>query len=391
MKRIVPMWWRLRHNRSHALAVGAGITLYILLGGLLWLFLDWYVDPDNATNPSTAKKDLMQAWGFIMAGVAGAVGIYFAWRNLQQGKEELITERFTRAIEQLGSDKLEVRLGGIYALEQIADDSPQRDYHAVMAVLAAYFRENIPRPPEGEKKEPPDPPAEIQVVLSIVHAENAAQEGKAGTQSENEEPPVVEKQAPLKRLPADIQAILDVLSRRKKAGKVDDISLDLTSIALQEAHLSRRSLQKALLFDAKLQEAVCWGTNLQGAYLDSTDLRGASFWGANLKGASLSGADLQKASLYSADLRRASFTDDTKLQGAYLWNTDLRNARGLTQRQIEQAHGDENTKLPNDLKRPAAWKTVAKGRGPLYKPDSPNHYPLVLVLLYTAFPTPTWG
>src|SRR5215218_453804 len=279
MKRIAPMWWRLRHHRSHALAVGAGITLYILLGGLLWLFLDWYVDPDNATNPSTAKKDLMQAWGFIMAGVAGAVGIYFAWRNLQQGKEELITERFTRAIEQLGSDKLEVRLGGIYALERIADDSPQRDYHAVMAVLAAYFRENIPRPPVVEKKEPPE------------------------------------------RLPADIQAILDVLSRRKKAGKVDDISLDLTSIALQEAHLSRRSLQKALLFDAKLQEAVCWGTNLQGAYLDSTDLRGASFWGANLKGASLSGADLQKASLYSADLRRASFTDDTKLQGAYLWNT----------------------------------------------------------------------
>ncbi|WP_190824624.1 hypothetical protein [Saccharopolyspora pogona] len=46
--------------------------------------------------------------------------------NLQQ---QQITERFSTAIEQLGSDKLQIRLGGIYALERIAHDSdhhPQR-------------------------------------------------------------------------------------------------------------------------------------------------------------------------------------------------------------------------------------------------------------------------
>src|SRR5215218_4723376 len=150
MKRIAPMWWRLRHNRSHALAVGAGITLYILLGGLLWLFLDWYVDPDNATNPSTAKKDLMQAWGFIMAGVAGVIGIYFTWRNLKQTQETTqrtldltakgqITERFTQAIEQLGKD-VEVRIGGIYALEKIAQDSGEAYHWAVVEILTAYIR-----------------------------------------------------------------------------------------------------------------------------------------------------------------------------------------------------------------------------------------------------------
>ena len=36
-----------------------------------------------------------------------------------------VTDRFTKAIEQLGSDKLDVRIGGIYALERIARDSAE--------------------------------------------------------------------------------------------------------------------------------------------------------------------------------------------------------------------------------------------------------------------------
>ena len=34
-----------------------------------------------------------------------------------------ITDRYTKAIDQLGSEKLDVRIGGIYALERIARDS----------------------------------------------------------------------------------------------------------------------------------------------------------------------------------------------------------------------------------------------------------------------------
>src|SRR3954464_8467582 len=120
-------------------------ALYILFGLLLWWGLDHYIQPTS----STQKKDLTQAFGFIMAGVAGVAGVYFAWRNLQSIRENMqlteqgqITDRFTRAIEQLGSEKIEIRLGGIYALERIANDSPERDYNAVIRILVAYFRES---------------------------------------------------------------------------------------------------------------------------------------------------------------------------------------------------------------------------------------------------------
>ncbi len=108
---------------------------------VLWFVLDSYIDPKT----SAQKKDLVQALGFITAGVAGAVGIFFTWRGqritqrdqernqkniqdqLEQSRNELditrrgqITERFTQAIDQLGSESLEIRLGGIYSLERTA-------------------------------------------------------------------------------------------------------------------------------------------------------------------------------------------------------------------------------------------------------------------------------
>lgn len=51
-----------------------------------------------------------------------------------------ITENFTKATEQLGSDKTAVRLGGIYTLDRISRESPD-DYWTVMETLCAFVRE----------------------------------------------------------------------------------------------------------------------------------------------------------------------------------------------------------------------------------------------------------
>jgi hypothetical protein len=180
-------------NRSQVLFFLGGLALYLLLGLFLWWLLQLYVDPSSIKDPSkeaTAKKDLLQALGFIMAGVAGAIGIYFTWRGqrlTQEGtQEELritregqITERFTRAIDQLGKvddngEKLfEIRVGGIYALERIAKES-EEDYWPIMEILQAYVRQNAPLESEKETTEEgtdekiraPDP--DIQAVLTVL-------------------------------------------------------------------------------------------------------------------------------------------------------------------------------------------------------------------------------
>jgi hypothetical protein len=55
-----------------------------------------------------------------------------------------ITDSFSKAVEQLGSDKLEVRLGGIYTLERISKESVD-DYWTVIDNLAAFVRERSQR------------------------------------------------------------------------------------------------------------------------------------------------------------------------------------------------------------------------------------------------------
>ncbi|WP_254711203.1 hypothetical protein [Streptomyces lunaelactis] len=57
--------------------------------------------------------------------------------ELSVGKEGLITDRYTAAVVNLGDDAIDVRLGGIYALQRIMEDSP-RDQPTVANVLTAY-------------------------------------------------------------------------------------------------------------------------------------------------------------------------------------------------------------------------------------------------------------
>jgi len=70
----------------------------------------------------------------LFPGEDDLAGFFGTWRNLQLAQEGQITDRFTKAIEQLGAvnpdgttPKLDVRSGGIYALERIANDS-ERDH-----------------------------------------------------------------------------------------------------------------------------------------------------------------------------------------------------------------------------------------------------------------------
>jgi hypothetical protein len=139
---------------------------------------------------------------------------------LQVTEQGQITERYTKAVEQLGSDKLDVRLGGIYALERIAADS-ERDHPTVVEVLSAFVREH-----SAPKAEQPATP------------ESAGGKGP----------------------PTDVQAALTVLGRLPQLAEAS--RGDLTG-----AHLQRADLQGADLRGAKLEEADLQHADLRRAMM----------------------------------------------------------------------------------------------------------------------------
>jgi hypothetical protein len=283
------------------LPILGGIALYVLLGLALW----WFISPTTTGQ----KKDFAQLMTQTAGGAALLFGLYFTWRRVEISQDQQVTERFTRAIAQLGETddkgkpKLEIRLGGIYALERIARDSPEDDL-TVMEVLTAYVRQN-----------------------------------SLGAYRRQKEPR------------ADIRAIMHVIRRREEGHKPEKqrLRLDLSRADLSGADLSRAylwyaDLREAWLPEVNFTEADLRYANLAGAEIAGTNLKGAYLRRTNLNKANLRGANLGGAKLGSADLTKADFS-----------GADLREAEELTQKQLEQAIGNTYTKLPKECNPPAAW------------------------------------
>src|SRR5664279_1158352 len=99
----------------------------------------------------------------ILAVMGAGVGLAYTARTYRLSREGHLTDRYTKAVEQLGSNKIEVRLGGIYALERLMRDSPT-DQPTIVEVLAAYIRQHAPSASLDEAKTayPTSPDADVQ-------------------------------------------------------------------------------------------------------------------------------------------------------------------------------------------------------------------------------------
>jgi hypothetical protein len=82
--------------------------------------------------PAARWTRIQEAAGTLAALSTLAV-IVFTWLSIQQVDDEhaltregQVTDRYNAAVTNIGEDSLEVRLGGIYALQRIMQDPPPR-------------------------------------------------------------------------------------------------------------------------------------------------------------------------------------------------------------------------------------------------------------------------
>ena len=124
---------------------------------------------------------------------------------------------------------------------------------------------------------------------------------------------------------------------------------NLEGALLAEADLHRADLHCADLHQAELDGADLHGADLHRADLHEAVLEWADLHGADLHGADLHGAILREADLHEADLHGADL-EEADLEHADLRGADLTRVKGLTQAQLDAAHGDAATRLPSGLK-----------------------------------------
>lgn len=273
-------------------------------------------------------------WRIVLQTLGGAVlliGAYTAWLQLIDARSGQITDRFTRAVEQLGNQgAVDVRIGGIYALERIAQDS-DRDRDAVAEVLSAFIVRASSAP--NVSTTPSEAPTAADTASS---GDATMSESLSADQSPAASEPVFVPRVGVRldaRLPPDLGAAIAVIARMYREGEPTAFNLrgailrdaDLNGALLIGADLTRADLRGADLRTADLRDADLTQADLRGQALIDTDLRGA-----RLRGADLRGAILIAARLDGADLLHACVAPDAALPDAVaLPGVDLSNLRRL--------------------------------------------------------------
>jgi hypothetical protein len=294
--------------------IAGGLLLVAMLLAVIVYLPQLAIDPRGLSRADWLKavQDLRTTILQGLGGVALVGTLYFSARTLSLNRRGQLTERYSKAVEQLGQlgeKAMAVRLGGIYALEQIALDS-ERMYWPVMEVLVAFVRAN--------------PAGDATPVVAFASTE--------------ERPRYERDRAPIE---ADLQAALTVLARRpeerRRWERNHERMLNLRFADLRRARLRRAHLEDTLLTGARLDDADLAGVHLERAHLSGASLRHAYMRDAHLEQSVLHGARLEEAVMPGARMVGADLT------GAHLDRTDL------TRSQLEEARIDGSTILPSHL------------------------------------------
>lgn len=301
------------------------LTAIVALAAIGYLALelvpDWLADTEGLPPDARAdeRQDVRIAALVLLGGALGAWAVAHLVRSAAQGRSARATEGFTRAVEQLRSKRLEVRLGAIRALERIAREAPEMRT-GTMEVLTTYVRERA-RPLPGASSAP-GLRTDVQAALSAMGRRSPARD-------DGEEGPPVLCDCDLRK--ADLAG-----ARLERANlmRADLEGADLVGANLEGANLAEANLEDAYLVGTNLRAAVLTEARLEGAYLIQVNLERADLTWAHLEGADLVGADLRGTDLTRACLREADFvganlewTDrQSRLEGADLSQTLLEEA-----------------------------------------------------------------
>jgi hypothetical protein len=325
---------RARHTWAHAqpyvrqtarnLILGTAflwlVVVAVAYGVALWKMPDWM----GAHDPSDRNNARL-----LVVSVGGAVvvviGLLYTAFNYQLNRRGQVTDRFVKALERLGSERLYVRYGGLLALEQIVQDAPDQAVHAAQ-VINTFVREHAPRS------------------LSKPNTIETSLPGK-----------------PAEDVVAALTALTRRASRRRTRGEhIPDLSglhmagASFVGADLSDSWLTEADLTKASFHYANLAGAVLRGTCLREARLEFAILYKARLYETDLSNAILAHADLADARLILADLTNANLgyacLRNAQLTGAILTGADLQGAdlsnAAVDEKQILSAWPTRSTRLP---------------------------------------------
>lgn len=315
------------------LRAALGLGVLVVTGAALWLLFGPLVTVLGGPDLDVlAPKERLDATGAIRSQVAAAVGyvvaagtLAYTIRKFALDRDKQYTDRFTKAVEQLGSTDVAVRAGGIRALERLLHECGRgeaRERDRILRTVTGYLRARRLTTNESRDTSAGRPrwiePDDITAAIATLR-DRGAPKGRD---------------------------ILDL--RGMDVGPINLSSIDLRQADLSGAQLDGVDITGAALARARLIGTSLVGADLSGAVLDHVDGAGLVLVNCIARSTDLRSCDLAGATITDADLSDARL-DDAVLVRTDLRGADLRGATGLTEAQLQRSIIDPATSLPPEL------------------------------------------
>jgi uncharacterized protein YjbI with pentapeptide repeats len=321
--------------------IAAGALVVLAVAAVIWFVLLRRYGSQGAQ----VQLDAIRTAGTLVIGTGGAVALLLTARRQRytelalvntdrDATERRITELYTKAADQLGSEKAPVRLAGLHALERLAQNTPEQR-QTIVDVICAYLR--MPYTPPDEQ-----PPAEDAPAEAHTRYENRRQEQQVRLTAQH-------------ILSRNLR-IVDQPRRRwwyhatpSAIAAWPRIRLDLTGALLLNLSLSQCQLDSADFQGAQFTGKADFqgaqfpgGADFQGAqFPGGADFQGAQFpGGADFQGAQFPGKALFVGAQFTgkADFQGAQFTDNAFFRGAqFTDNAFFRGAQFTGKADFEDA------------------------------------------------------
>lgn len=262
---------------ASALLVG---VLYLVLVPLAHLIARRDIEYLTGKERIDALNSVRQLLLVAIGGVIASSGAVVATRTYLTNRRGQVTERYSRAISMLSSDKVDERLGGIYSLEQIMREAAS-EHDVILEVLTAFIREHSA---ERLRVVPPN---------VTLHPDDI-------------EPPD-EFDGPDRMIAGDIQAALDVVCRRPK--RRESVRLDFSNANLEGANLHLGQLDNALFYNTVLWRASFGAASLNGATFNQCTGWKVNFSYAQLGNVRFLNSTFPRCNIYGAKLFNVGFNE----------------------------------------------------------------------------------
>ncbi|MFT6024796.1 MAG: hypothetical protein ACI9PY_002928 [Ascidiaceihabitans sp.] len=389
-------------SKARSLGACVGVVLVLLIGSLFALAVIAAFKVLGTSLFGDLPQGASASFGLTSIIVAMIGAPFVIWRTMVAQKQTdvaeqgMITERIMKAVEGLGAEKLikddkdernvpnvEVRIGAIYSLERIAQDS-KRDHIQIVEILCAYVRNNC-----GSIKTVTSSDVEIaMMVLGRRSQERIAYEKRSGFKLDLEGSNFCMMN--LKELDFSQGLFSQTAWFGCKLTGNTFSECDFSHCEIEESNIEENSFEAANFEGSKLNastfesnsfEAVrlngsqillssFWRDLFQHADLTNAFLFGIKLWSNSFLGGVVFNAEIQKSEIVHANFSGLQFKtlkldDETdfsgcNFRGAAMHNCDLSKYSGIGH-DFEGAYIHTNCRLSTSLTR-----SIIVGQGDFY-------------------------